>query len=55
MSLAPEFVIQAGDGQSGGDIVQEIRKQIKEMADELGEEIASALEEVFGNMPVKEA
>lgn len=55
VSLAPEFVIQAGDGQSGGDIVQEIRKQIKEMADELGEEIASALEEVFGNMPVKEA
>lgn len=55
VSMAPEFVIRGGDGQSEEDIVHIIRKHIKEMADELGGEIAVKLEEVFSNMPLKEA
>lgn len=55
VSLEPEFVIHGGDGQSEEDIMQVIRKHLKEMADELGGEIAGKLEEVFSNMPLKEA
>ena len=55
VSLQPEFVISGGDGQSEEDIMQVIRKHLKEMADELGGEIAGKLEEVFSNMPLKEA
>ena len=55
VKLEPEFVIHGGDGQSEEDIMQVIRKHLKEMADELGGEIAGKLEEVFSNMPLKEA
>lgn len=55
VSVAPEFVIHGGGGQSEEDIVQVIRRHMKEMADELGGEIAARLEEVFSNMPLKEA
>lgn len=55
VSMTPEFVIHGGDGQSEEDIMQVIRKHLKEMADELGGEIAGKLEEVFSNMPLKEA
>lgn len=54
VKLEPEFVIHGGDGQSEEDIMQVIRKHLKEMADELGGEIAGKLEEVFSNMPLKE-
>ena len=55
VSVAPEFVIHGGDGQSEEDIMQVIRRHMKEMADELGGEIAANLKEVFSNMPLKEA
>lgn len=54
VSVAPEFVIQGGKEQSEEDIMQVIRRHMKEMADELGGEIAGKLEEVFSNMPLKE-
>ncbi len=55
VSMTPEFVIQGGDGQSEADIMQIIRRHMKEMVDELGGEIAVKLEEVFSNMPLREA
>lgn len=55
VSLQPEFVIKGGDEQSEEDIMQVIRQHLKEMADELGGEIAANLSEVFSNMPLKEA
>lgn len=55
VNVSPEFVINGGDGQSEEGIVQVIRKYVREMADELGGEIAVRLEEVFSNMPLKEA
>lgn len=55
VSMTPEFNISGGEGQSEEDIVAVVRKHIKEMADELGGEIAERLEQVFSNMPVKEA
>ena len=35
--------------------MQVIRRHMREIADELGGEIAGKLEEVFSNMPMKEA
>ena len=55
VSVAPEFVINGGNGQDEESIMKVIRRHIKEMADELGGEIAGKLEEVFSNMPLKEA
>ncbi len=53
VSLQPQFVINGGDGQSEKDIMQVIRRHLKEMADELGGEIAANLSQVFSNMPLK--
>jgi hypothetical protein len=55
VNVNPQFNIQGGEGQSEDDIMQVIRKHMKEMADELGGEIAERLGEVFSNMPLKEA
>lgn len=55
VNLTPEFVINASDGKDEETIMQVIRRHMKEMADELGGEIAGKLDEVFSNMPLKEA
>lgn len=55
MNVSPEFSINGGEGQDEEGIAQAIRKHMREMADELGGEIAVKLEEVFSNMPLKEA
>ena len=55
INMTPEFVIHGEEGQSEEDIMYIIRRHMKEMADELGGEIAGRLEEVFSNMPLKEA
>ena len=55
VNMTPEFVVSAGGEQTEEDVMQVIRRHMKEMADELGGEIAGMLEEVFSNMPLKEA
>ncbi len=55
VEMSPEFTIHGSEGQSEEKIIQVIRRHMKEMADELGGEIAGKLEEVFSNMPLKEA
>lgn len=55
INMTPEFSIAGTSGQSEEDIMKVIRQHMKEMADELGGEIAEKLEEVFSNMPLKEA
>lgn len=55
IQMTPEFNISGGNGQSEEDIMQVIRRHMREMADELGGEIAGKLEKVFSNMPLKEA
>lgn len=55
VTMTPEFHISGSEEQSEEDIVQVVKRHIKEMADELGGEIASRLDQVFSNMPLKEA
>lgn len=55
VNVAPEFVIHGSDGQDEEDVLRVIKRHMKEIADELGGEIAEALADVFSNMPIKEA
>lgn len=55
VSMDPEFTISSDEAQSEEKIMSVIRRHMREMADELGGEIAVKLEEVFSNMPLKEA
>lgn len=52
VEVSPEFNISGG-GQSDDEIVAVIRRHMKEMADEIGGELATKLDEVFSNMPLK--
>ena len=55
VNVSPEFVIHGAGGQKEGDIVQAVKKHMKEIADGLGGEIAQRLDAVFSNKPLKEA
>lgn len=55
VDMKPEFTIAGGTEQNDESIMAVIRRHMKEMADELGGEIADKLNDVFSNMPLKEA
>lgn len=50
--LNPSFHVTDG-GENEGDVIRIIRAHMKELADEIGGELADRLGEVFSNMPVK--
>lgn len=52
VEVSPEFNISGGE-KSEDEIMVVIRRHMKEMADEIGGELATKLEEVFSNMPLK--
>lgn len=54
VQLNPEFDIKSSGGQDE-NIVEVIRRHIREMADELGGEIASQMEDAFSNRPMEGA
>lgn len=51
VEVNPEFNISGG--QSDDEVMAVIRRHMKEMADEIGGELATKLDEVFSNMPLK--
>lgn len=51
VNVNPQFVI-SGSSQREEDILQLIKNHMKELADDLGGELADRLGEVFSNMPV---
>jgi len=54
VEVNPEFVIQAKDaGFDGEQLVALIKAHIREMVDDIGDELAERLARVFANMPVK--
>lgn len=55
VEVNPEITIESGEGQSAEDISSVIKRHLREIADELGGEIASQLDVVFSNRPLKEA
>lgn len=52
VDVNPEFNITGGE-KSEDEIMAVIRRHMKEMADEIGGELATKLDEVFSNMPLK--
>lgn len=54
VSVNPTFRID-GSGGNESDIIRVVRTHMRELADEIGGELAERLEMVFSNMPVKEA
>ncbi len=55
VTVNPEFTINGAEGQNSEEVVEVIRRHIREIADEVGGEIASQLEISFSNRPLKEA
>lgn len=55
VTVNPEFTINGTEGQGSEEVVEVIRRHIREIADEVGGEIASQLEVTFSNRPLKEA
>lgn len=55
VTVNPEFTINGAEGQDSEDVVEVIRRHIREIADEVGGEIASQLNVSFSNRPLKEA
>ncbi|MGN0404470.1 MAG: phage tail tape measure protein [Bariatricus sp.] len=53
VSMSPEFSITTEGGEDEESIISVISSHLREMADELGGEIADKLGEVFSNMPVR--
>lgn len=54
VEVNPEFIIQAKDaGFDGEQLVALIKAHIREMVDDIGDELAERLARVFANMPVK--
>ena len=52
--MTPQFVIEARDsGLDEEDIVAIIKARIREMVDDISDELAERLARVFANMPVK--
>lgn len=53
LNVNPQFVISGKSDKSDDDVIRIIKMHMKELADDLGGELAERLGEVFSNMPVK--
>lgn len=53
ITLNPEIVIQGTQGMSADDIFEVIKDRIKELVDDISDEMAERLARIFANMPVK--
>lgn len=53
VKVNPEFVIQSNEGMDEESIVAIIKARIKEMVDDIGDELAERLARIFANTPVK--
>lgn len=53
LTLNPSFVIQTNGSTSSDDIVAVIRSNIRDMVDDIGDELAERLARSFSNMPIK--
>lgn len=53
IEVNPEFIIQSNEGMDEESIVAIIKARIKEMVDDIGDELAERLARIFSNIPVK--
>lgn len=53
MNISPQFVIESTSNMDEETVVAVIQRHIKEMVDDISDELAERLARVFANMPVK--
>ena len=53
VNMSPQFKIEGGGEKSEAEIVAILQRHVKDMADEVGGEIAERLDRVFDNMPLR--
>ena len=54
LEMSPQFIIEAREsGIDEETIVNIIKARIREMVDDIGDELAERLARIFANMPVK--
>lgn len=51
----PKFTVEGGDSVDNNRIIAVLKAYIREMADDIGDELAERLARIFANMPVKGA
>ena len=51
--LSPEFVIQSTEGMNEEAIIDVIKSRIRELVDDIGDEMAERLAKTFANMPLR--
>ena len=53
IAFSPEIIIQAAEGMSEEDIVEILKRRVRELVDDISDEMAERLARVFANMPVR--
>lgn len=53
LEINPEFILEGTSGMDEENIVRLIKARIREMVDDIGDELAEKLARIFANMPVK--
>lgn len=53
LEINPEFILEGTSGMDEESIVRLIKARIREMVDDIGDELAEKLARIFANMPVK--
>ena len=53
IEINPEIVIQGTEGMSPDDVVRILKERIRELVDDISDEMAERLARVFSNMPLK--
>lgn len=53
LEISPEFILEGTSGMDEESIVRLIKARIREMVDDIGDELAEKLARIFANMPVK--
>lgn len=53
LEINPEFILEGTGGMDEESIVRLIKARIREMVDDIGDELAEKLARIFANMPVK--
>ena len=51
IGLNPQFIIQGTAGMSPDEIIATVKSRIREMVDDISDELAERLARVFANMP----
>ena len=53
ITLSPEIIVQVAEGMSPDDVVRILKERIRELVDDISDEMAERLARIFANMPLR--